>query len=114
MQSTSERRQRLLEVMSIRHHDTIENLAFEFQVHRRTIERDVEYLSISYPIYTIKGIGGGVYLLDGYRLGRKYLTPKQLELLERLGSALTGNDLEILQSIIDEHKMPNRGVNEGT
>ncbi len=47
MQSALERRQELFEVMCERRHDTIDNLAFQFGVDRRTIERDIELLSLS-------------------------------------------------------------------
>ena len=52
MQSAVERRQSILELMCERRHETIDNLAFEFGVDRRTIRRDIEVLSISYPLYT--------------------------------------------------------------
>ena len=108
MQSAVERRQSILELMCERRHETIDNLAFEFGVDRRTIRRDIEVLSISYPLYTTKGTGGGVHVVDGYRLGRKYMSDKQTELLERLAAKLTGNDFQIMQDIIKNFKEPRR------
>lgn len=108
MQSALERRQSLLEVICERRYETIDNLAFEFGVDRRTIRRDIELLSISHPIYTTKGTGGGVHVVEGYRLGKKYLTEKQEELLERLCSRLTGEDFETMQEIIKALRMPRR------
>ncbi len=108
MQSAVERRQSILELMCERRHETIDNLAFEFGVDRRTIRRDIEVLSISYPLYTTKGTGGGVHVVDGYRLGRKYMSDKQTELLERLAAKLTGNDFQIMQEIIKNFKEPRR------
>lgn len=81
----NERRMRLIEELCERKFDTIDNLAFELGVSRRTICYDIEELSLSYPIFTAKGTGGGVWVRDGYRLGRRYLTEKQRELLERRG-----------------------------
>ena len=60
MSSPSERRQELLEVLCRRRHDTYDNLAFEFNVSRRTIRRDIAILMCSYPIETSRGYGGGV------------------------------------------------------
>ena len=82
--------------------DTIDNLAFELGVSRRTICYDIEELSLSYPIFTAKGTGGGVWVRDGYRLGRRYLTEKQRELLERLSAGLTAKDAEIMESILSQ------------
>ena len=77
MQSTTERRQALFETMCERRHETIDNLAFEFGVERRTIRRDIEILSCSYPIYTVQGTGGGIFIDEDYRLGKKHMTDKE-------------------------------------
>ena len=60
MQSAIERRQQVLEAISDRRTERIENLASEFGVSRRTIERDILVLSCSYPIVTVQGAAGGV------------------------------------------------------
>ena len=113
MQSALERRQEILEVLCERRHESVENLATEFGVNERTIRRDIEYMTLSYPIYTVPGKGGGVYVSDGYRLGKKYLTDKQSELLEELSKGLTGNELAVMQSILKTFKEPRR-KNEST
>ena len=56
----------ILEVLCRRRSDTVENLANEFGVSKRTIKYDIEYLSLSYPVYTVQGNGGGIYITDGY------------------------------------------------
>lgn len=104
MQSTSERRMSILEYLCEKRFETIENLAFEFEVSRSTIKRDIEILSISYPLYTKSGIGGGVSVLDDFRLGKKYLSDEQSELLERLLKELNGTDVKVMQSIITQFK----------
>ena len=108
MQSALERRQEILEVLCERRRESVENLATEFGVNERTIRRDIEYMTLSYPIYTVPGKGGGVYVSDGYRLGKKYLTDKQAELLEELSKGLTGNELAVMQSILKTFKEPRR------
>ena len=105
VQSALERRQEILEVLCERRYDTV---ATEFGVGERTIRRDIEYLSLSYPIYTVPGKGGGVYVGEGYRLGKKYLTDKQAELLEELSKGLTGNELAVMHSILKTFKEPRR------
>lgn len=106
MQSTTERRQSLLEIICERRFETIDNLAFEFGVERRTIRRDIELLSISYPIYTTKGVGGGVHIMDGFRLGMKYLNAEQTEFLERISKNLTGKDFKTAQMILTTFRNP--------
>lgn len=44
-----ERRQALIETLCKRRHDKVCNLAFEFGVNERTIRRDIEQLSLSFP-----------------------------------------------------------------
>ena len=48
MLATTERRQALLRLLCERRYETIDNLAFEFSVNRRTIRRDIELLSLFY------------------------------------------------------------------
>ncbi len=108
VQSALERRQEILEVLCERRYETVENLATEFGVGERTIRRDIEYLSLSYPIYTMPGKGGGIHVDQDYRLGKKYLTDKQSELLEELSKRLTGNELAVMQSILKTFKEPRR------
>ena len=60
----TERRNSLLKALHRRGHDTIQNLAIEFDVSERTIRRDITELSLYEPIYTMPGrYGGGVYVL---------------------------------------------------
>lgn len=97
----SERRQATIELLRQRRHETMKNLASEFGVSLRTIRYDIETLSLYYPLTTMQGrYGGGVYLVDNYRLRSRHLSPKQQDLLERLASTLFGEDLEIMLSIL--------------
>ena len=62
-----ERRQALIELLCERRHDKIGNLAFEFGVNEKTIRRDIQELSLSYPIYTECSRGkAGVYIEESY------------------------------------------------
>lgn len=100
--TATERREAILDVLSQRKHDQIKNLAEEFGVSERTIRTDIQILSCSYPIETVRGrYGGGVKVMDGYRLDRKTLSPEQVALLKRLAHGLKGQDLETLNSIIN-------------
>ena len=104
--SPGERRQKLLEVLCLRRHDTCNNLAHEFHVSNATIRRDIAVLMCSYPIETVCGrFGGGVRVVEGYYYNykptnRKNLTPEQVALLRKLRKQLTGDDLGTLNSIL--------------
>ena len=99
--TANERRRGILEKLCIRRHDTRANLAFEFNVSKRTIERDIGVLSLRYPIFTVRGCGGGIGVADWYKPDMKYLSDQQVELLEELLPTLTKSKAAIMQSILD-------------
>lgn len=99
----NERRLAIMETLCQRRHETMENLAFKFGVSIRTIRNDIDHLSLSYPLETVRGrYGGGVRVMDGFYMNRKCLNPKQKDLLERLRTSLSGNDLTIMNSIFKD------------
>lgn len=102
----SERRRAILEVLCSRRHDTRENLAFEFNVSKRTIEYDVLQLSLMYPIYTSQGNGGGIHVVEGYQLDKCYLSDKQAALLESLIHSLSDEDTKTMKSILKVFVLP--------
>ena len=96
-----ERRQQILELLCQRRKDTMQNLAAELGVSERTIRRDVEILTRSYPLDTVCGrYGGGVRVADWYHLDRQRMSPKQTALLRRLAADLRGEDLEVMEQIL--------------
>lgn len=97
MQSAIERRQQVLEAISDRRTERIENLASEFGVSRRTIERDILVLSCSYPIVTVQGAAGGVRAMDGWYVTRRYLNDDQEALLRSLLPGLQPDQQETMQ-----------------
>ena len=105
---------RLIEIITIllnRRAVTAKELADRFEVSTRTIYRDVEVLSSAgVPIYTDKGKGGGISLLEEYTLNKTMLSksesdslilalkamgatdyPETNALLEKIGSIFKGN-----------------------
>ena len=115
MKSTTERRQTLLDILCQRRQETVGNLAYELCVSRNTIINDILILSMTYPIYTQQGRGGGVFIVDGFKLGMKYLTDKQRALLNKVALLLTEEDDNItIQSIIVTFKNPISSTSENT
>lgn len=99
----AERRQLILDLLCQRRRETISNLAEELGVNERTIRRDVEMLTLRYPIETVCGrYGGGVRVADWYQQDRRRLTPRQTALLRRLAVGLQGEDLEDMKQILTQ------------
>lgn len=61
---------------------TAPELAEYFEVSRRTINRDIEALSkAGIPIQTLQGSGGGISIMNGYRMDRTLLTSKDMQMI---------------------------------
>lgn len=104
--TANERRQEILEILSDRRSEKICNLMSEFHVSRNTIKNDIEILSLSAPIYSVSGNGGGIRVADGWYSNRRYLKPAQEELLNRLKSGLQSEDLQMMESILAAFAKP--------
>lgn len=75
--------ERLIGILSIllqRDKVTAPELAEQFEVSRRTIQRDIESLcQAGIPIATAQGTGGGISILKGYRVDRTVLTTPEMQ-----------------------------------
>lgn len=61
---------------------TAPQLAEKFEVSRRTINRDIEALCrAGIPISTAQGFGGGICIMEGYRMDRTLLTSKDMQMI---------------------------------
>lgn len=106
--TANERRMEIIEVLCQRRHDTMQNLAAEFGVTDRTIRNDINELSLSYPIITKRGrYGGGISIMDGYSLNQKFLKSDQKDLLQKLSTSLSGQDLQVMNSIFKDFALNN-------
>lgn len=74
---------RLIGILSIllqREKVTAPELAAQFEVSRRTIQRDIEALCrAGIPISTAQGAGGGITIMEGYRVDRTVLTAPEMQ-----------------------------------
>ena len=95
-----ERRQKILEILCLRRHETTENLAHEFNVSWETIRRDITVLTCSYPVETVQGSHGGVRVADWFHLDRRSLNSDEITFLRRLERQLDGADRKMLNRII--------------
>ena len=75
--------ERLIGILSIllqREKVTAPELAEQFEVSRRTIQRDIESLCrAGIPISTVQGAGGGISIMEGYRVDRTVLTDPEMQ-----------------------------------
>ena len=112
---TAERRYEIMKILCRRRYETIRNLASEFGVSMRTVQRDIEVLSGTEPIYTQFGkYGGGVYVVEGYSMDRMYMKNSELDVLQKLYIAadkyedlLTIDETNLLKSLISQYSKPN-------
>ena len=76
---------RLIGILSIllqEEKTTAPKLAERFEVSRRTINRDIEDLcKAGILISTTQGTGGGISIMDGYRMDRTILTSKEMQMI---------------------------------
>ena len=70
-------------------------------VSERTIRNDLVILSCYYPIQVTWGRYGGVaHLPEWFHLENRMLSPKQEILLQKLKTALDGEELQVMNSIL--------------
>ena len=94
-----ERRAEIIKILYWRKFDKISNLAFEFGVSERTIQRDISKLSSRFPIYTQAGrYGGGVYLNDIYTDVPIYISETDLIILYKILDFIDNNTCVILEN----------------
>ena len=105
-----QRRREIMKILCRRRHETMYNLAYELGVSVRTIQRDINTLSLKEPIYTQTGkYTGGVYVVEGYSIDRIYMMHFQIDVLKKLYIAsendallLSMEEKQILADIISQ------------
>ena len=72
----------ILSVLLQEEKTTAPELAERFEVSRRTINRDIEDLcKAGIPVQTAQGTGGGISIMNGYRMDRTILTSKDMQMI---------------------------------
>lgn len=113
---TAERRNEILKTLCRRRFETIQNLASEFGVSTRTIQRDIEILSATNPIYTKSGrYEGGIYVVDTFLMDRMYMTESEIDVMRKISSLLNTKsidlseiDVSIFNNIISLYTKPKK------
>ncbi len=79
---TAERRLEIMKLLCKRRYETMSNLADEFNVSIRTIQRDIDELTFLMPIYVKSGrYAGGIYVDEDYTMDRMYMSVDEINLL---------------------------------
>ena len=95
-----ERRSAILDLLCRSRHETAASLAAAFGVSERTIRNDLVALSCSYPVETVRGRYGGIRVASWFHRERRTLSRPQEALLRKLRQTLTGEDLQVMNSIL--------------
>ncbi len=107
-----DRRFEIIYLLLNKTYKTVKDLAFHFEVSTRTIYRDIEALSImGIPIYSNRGKGGGVFLLDNFIFDKSFLTEKeQRDVLSSLQSLSVTNYPELKNVIMKLNALFNKDI----
>ena len=101
--NVSERRAEIISILIVKRQVTAVELAGEFGVTVRTIENDIQALSLRYPIYTKPGVAGGVFISEHYNPYINSLTPKELQTLKEIYQVAGDRHKETLFQIIHKY-----------
>lgn len=97
---------RLLEITILlmnKNYITAKELAERFQVSTRTIYRDLEVLSSSgVPVYTNKGKGGGISLLENFTLNKTLMSAQEIDGILLALKTLQATNYPDIENILDK------------
>lgn len=104
--TANDRRKTILEVLSDRREENMQNLAFEFNVSERTIMRDIEMLTCSAPVYTVQGNTGGIRVADGWYVSRRYMSEDDENILRKMLPGLQTEQQDALRRVLSAFAKP--------
>lgn len=109
---------RLIGILSLllqKEKTTALELACHFEVSRRTINRDIEDLcKAGIPICTTQGVGGGIQIMEGYRMDRTILSSKEMQMIMAgLRSLDSVSGSRYYQLLMDKIKMGSSAFAQG-
>lgn len=117
--TANERRTEIMRLLVARRSISMNALATELGVTRRTICTDIETLTLDYPLESTMGRNGGVRLPDWYHPHRNILSAEQQTVLSQLMESANERQREVLAQMLVEYGSPktrqmmNGGMNVG-
>ena len=101
--NAADRRMEIVSILVVSGHITARELAQEFGVCPHTIQHDISILSYGYPIYTKPGVGGDIFMMEGYKPYNNTLTRYEQEKLKEMYDAAEGEDKKILERVLRKY-----------
>ena len=101
--NTADRRAEIINILIVRRRITAKELAEEFNVTVRTIQNDIQALSLGFPIYTRQGGDGGIFVGDNYKPYMNTLTPLELKVLHEMYGLADGIHKKVLFQLIRKY-----------
>lgn len=98
--NTADRRAEIVSILLVRRRITAKELADEFNVTVRTIQNDIQALSLGFPIYTKQGGDGGIFVGENYKPYMNTLTPLELKVFQEMYELAEGIHRKILFQIL--------------
>lgn len=98
--NTADRRAEIVSILLVRRRITAKELADEFNVTVRTIQNDIQALSLGFPIYTKQGGDDGIFVGENYKPHMNTLTPLELKVLQEMYELAEGIHRKILFQIL--------------
>ena len=98
--NTAGRRAEIISILMVRRRITAKELAEEFNVTVRTIQNDIQALSLGFPTYTKQGRDGGIFVGENYKPYMNTLTPLELKVLQEMYELAEGIHRKILFQIL--------------
>ena len=101
--NTADRRAEIINILLVRRRITAKELADEFNVTVRTIQNDIQALSLGFPIYTRQGGDGGIFVGDNYKPYMNTLTPLELKVLHEMYGLADGIHKKVLFQVLRKY-----------
>lgn len=108
-----ERRDALVRILIVGNHETRKSISQKLGVSKRTVQRDIDAISMLVPIFACPGHNGGVFLSDTYRAERAHITDSKQQMLHKLCSIVETNsdlmqpaEMSCLSALIEVYTKP--------
>ena len=98
--NTADRRAEIINILIVRRRITAKELADEFNVTVRTIQNDIQALSLGFPIYMKQGGDGGIFVGENYKPYMNTLTHLELKVLQEMYELAEGIHKKVLFQVI--------------
>lgn len=101
--SANERRAEIMRILECHRQEKMHNLAYLFNVTRKTICTDIEILMASFPIETVQGRYGCVKLKDGYAMYQSFLSEEEQVTLLEIFPTLSDKHSKVIAGLLCAH-----------